>query len=205
MRTQPSLASRAGLVAALMLAACTGDSVEDGATPGTGATTSATSATGPTAATGPSADTGPTGVTLPGHTGVDVDLGAYPACGLITPDELGELTAMDWVNTEQPPASPDQPFCSWDSSLDPNERARLQISVVPRSEFGTCTLSPTAEKLPGLGDRAVIDLQARRLCVLSGDRYLSIFLTFFPEREDYRTVVIAVAEVTLPRIDEVPG
>jgi hypothetical protein len=45
----------------------------------------------------------------------------------------------------------------------------------------------------------------RRLCVLSGSRYLSIFTSFFPERNDYREVVIAIAEAALPPIDEVPS
>ena len=45
----------------------------------------------------------------------------------------------------------------------------------------------------------------RRLCVLSGSRHLSFFTSFFPERNDYREVVIAIAEAALPRIDEVPS
>ena len=137
-----------------------------------------------TASTGTTGATATTGVT--GSTGaVEVDLEQYPACALVTLDELAEATGLDWINSLQPPPSPDQPSCVWEGDTDPAEQAHLQISVVPRSGFELCTTSPTAERIRGLGDRAVIDVETRRLCVLSGDHYLSIFLSFFAERDDY--------------------
>jgi hypothetical protein len=134
-----------------------------------------------------------------------VDLGQYPACGLVTFEELEAITGMPWVNGPQSPPSLDQPACTWESDSDPQEEGHLQISVVPRSAFEVCTINPTAEPVRGLGDRAVLDGSTRRLCVLSGSRYLSIFTSFLPERDDYRAVVIAIAEAALPRLDEVPS
>ena len=195
------------LVMGIALVACDADGEGPDAT-GTSATgtTGTTGATGGTGGTGETSATGPTvGAPEPPPTTVPttVDLAQYPACALVTLEELDDITGMSWVNGQQSPPSPDQPSCTWDSDSDPGERGHLQISVVPRGQFEVCTIGPTAEPVRGLGDRAVLDETGRRLCVLSGSRYLSIFTSFFPERNDYRDVVIAIAEAALPRIDEV--
>ncbi len=209
MRHGRPLAGTLALVIGLALVSCDGgDDGPEEATDGAGVT-------GTSGPTGASADvTGATGLSgptvgapepPPSTEPAEIDLARYPSCALVTVEELDEITGMTWVNGPQPPASPDQPSCIWDSDNDPNEQGHLQISVVPRSGFETCTIGPTAEPVPGLGDRAVLDETIRRLCVLSGRRYLSIFTSFFPERNDYREVVIAIAEAALPRLDEVPG
>lgn len=197
----------AGVFGCLTLVGCGGEDDVGAPTLDTATTTGTTGPTGITGTTGTTGDTGSTGTTgVTGSTGaVEVDLEQYPACTLVTLDELVETTGMDWNNSLQPPRSPDQPSCVWDSDTDPAEQAHLQISVVPRSDFELCTISPTAERIRGLGDRAVIDVETHRLCVLSGDRYLSIFLSFFPERDDYVEVATAIAELALPRLDEVPA
>lgn len=213
MRSGRRLVGLSGAFVCLAFVACGGDDGSgSGSTPDTGTTgvtdtTAVTGTTGTTGVTGVSGVTGttePTGPTGPPvTTGVVVDLEQYPACALVTLEELAQETGTVWVNGPQAPPSPDQPFCSWDSDSDPSERAHLQISVVPRSGFVSCTISPSAEAIRGLGDRAVIDVPTRRMCVLSGDRYLSISLSFFPERNDYVEVATAIAERALPRLGDV--